>query len=104
MLVPRGEGLIELEDLAAAERALLMEEVVRAGGAVRAAGAAMGFEVQKLNVGALGNVVRQLHVHVIGRRAGDAAGAGPVWGVGAAEPFAPAAREAVESAVRAALG
>ncbi|WP_267113274.1 HIT family protein, partial [Xanthomonas sacchari] len=41
--------------------------------------------VHKLNIGALGNVVRQLHVHVLGRHPGDAAWPGPVWGSGAAQ-------------------
>ena len=40
--------------------------------------------VEKINIGALGNIVRQLHVHVVGRHAGDPAWPGPVWGSGAA--------------------
>ena len=36
--------------------------------------------VEKINVGALGNIVPQLHVHVVGRRRGDPAWPGPVWG------------------------
>ena len=40
--------------------------------------------MEKINIGALGNIVRQLHVHVLGRHAGDAAWPGPVWGSGAA--------------------
>lgn len=99
VLVPRREGLVELEDLSAAERAVLVEEVVRAGQAVRAVGLALGAPVEKLNVGALGNVVAQLHVHVIGRRRDDPAGPAPVWGVGAAVRYTPdARRRAVEAA------
>jgi diadenosine tetraphosphate (Ap4A) HIT family hydrolase len=45
--------------------------------------------VEKLNVGALGNIVPQLHVHVIGRRADDPAWSGAVWGVGAPIPYTP---------------
>jgi diadenosine tetraphosphate (Ap4A) HIT family hydrolase len=41
----------------------------------------------KINIGALGNIVRQLHVHVVARRVGDAAWPGPVWGHGAAVPY-----------------
>ena len=52
-----------------------------------------GFAVAKLNVGALGNVTPQLHVHVVGRRPGDAAWPGPVWGVGVAEPLTAEALE-----------
>lgn len=87
VLVPRQADLVELEDLDGAERAVLMEEVVTAGRLVRRLGQAMGSPVEKLNVGALGNVVRQLHVHVIGRRPGDPAGAAPVWGVGSAQAY-----------------
>jgi diadenosine tetraphosphate (Ap4A) HIT family hydrolase len=50
--------------------------------------------VDKLNVGALGNVTAQLHVHVVGRRRGDEAWPGPVWGAGTARPYAPAELEA----------
>jgi diadenosine tetraphosphate (Ap4A) HIT family hydrolase len=60
--------------------------------------------VEKLNVGALGNVVPQLHVHVVGRRRGDANWPGPVWGHGSAQPYAPEAlRTAVEAARTAVL-
>jgi diadenosine tetraphosphate (Ap4A) HIT family hydrolase len=41
----------------------------------------------KINTGALGNIVRQLHVHVIARSEGDAAWPGPVWGHGLREPY-----------------
>jgi diadenosine tetraphosphate (Ap4A) HIT family hydrolase len=105
VLVPRRAGLVELEDLPAGDRARLMEEAVRAGDAVRAIGWSAGFEVQKLNVGALGNVVRQLHLHVIGRRPGeDAAGGGPVWGVGVAQRYPRAAAARAIAAARGALG
>ena len=42
---------------------------------------------RKINIGALGNVVSQLHVHVVARREGDAAWPGPVWGKGVAEAY-----------------
>jgi diadenosine tetraphosphate (Ap4A) HIT family hydrolase len=41
----------------------------------------------KLNVASLGNMVRQLHVHIVARFEGDAAWPGPIWGVGEAEPL-----------------
>ena len=87
VLIPRRPGLVELEELAPEDRALLFREITAAGAAVRAVGAALGAAVEKLNVGALGNVVPQLHVHVIGRRRGDAAWPGPVWGFGEPEPY-----------------
>ena len=42
---------------------------------------------EKINTGALGNIVRQLHVHVIGRSPGDANWPGPVWGYGELRPY-----------------
>jgi diadenosine tetraphosphate (Ap4A) HIT family hydrolase len=87
VLLPRRAGLVELEDLTPAERARLMDEVVLAGYAVRAMAESLGRPVDKLNVGALGNVTRQLHVHVLGRRRDDVVWPGPVWGVGVAQPY-----------------
>ncbi|MDP1631118.1 MAG: HIT domain-containing protein [Caulobacter sp.] len=87
ILIPRGVGLREIEDLSAADRATLIAESVLAGQAVRAMGAALGRPVEKLNMAALGNVTAQLHLHVIGRRADDAAWPAPVWGVGTSEAY-----------------
>jgi diadenosine tetraphosphate (Ap4A) HIT family hydrolase len=83
ILVPRRTGMSEILDLAEADRAALFDETVRVSEALRSATAC-----DKLNVGALGNIVRQLHVHVVARFTGDAAWPGPVWGSGAAVPYA----------------
>ncbi len=95
ILVPRRPGMIEIADLGEEDRALLLEELLRAGEAVR-----QFPNVAKLNIGALGNLVPQLHIHVVGRHAGDPAWPGPVWGFGTAEPYEPAEREAILAAVR----
>ena len=87
VLVPRRAGAVEIEDLLPAERALLLQEAVEAGRRVRAMGEALGRTVEKLNIGALGNVTRALHVHVIGRRSDDEAWPRPVWGAGEARPW-----------------
>lgn len=100
ILIPRGEGLHELEDLSAGERAALMEEVVRAGEVVRMLGEAALHPVQKLNVGAIGNVTAQLHVHVVGRRHDDGLWPDPVWGRGPAVPYGPAALQEAASRIR----
>jgi diadenosine tetraphosphate (Ap4A) HIT family hydrolase len=76
---------------------------VLAGQAVRAVGQALGRPVEKLNLGALGNVTRQLHLHVIGRRADDAAWPGPVWSHGAALFYASDALAVALAAAKAAL-
>ncbi len=70
------------------EQAMLWQEVNRAAAALRAVA-----PCDKLNLGALGNIVRQLHVHVVARVEGDAAWPGPVWGAGAATRYEPAARK-----------
>ena len=95
ILIPRVGGAVELDDLSPADRARLMEEIVRAGEAVRAEGKAAGRPVDKLNVAALGNVTAQLHVHVVGRRRDDGLWPDPVWGRGGARAYDAAARTIV---------
>ena len=76
MLVPRRPEKVEIIDLDEVEQAQLMTEVSRAAKALKEI-----TKCDKLNIAALGNVVPQLHVHVIARRTGDAAWPRPVWGV-----------------------
>jgi len=90
VLVPQRTNLVELHDLDAADRAVLIEEIARASRALKSL-----TNAAKINVGALGNLVPQLHIHVVARKPGDAAWPGPVWGQGAAQPYDPAAREAL---------
>jgi len=104
VLIPRRPNLREIEDLDSADRGVLLAEILAAGAGVRAVGAALGRPVEKLNVGALGNVVPQLHVHVVGRRADDAAWPGPVWGFGVARPYDARALAAAIEAARRSLG
>lgn len=82
VLVPRVAGASEVFDLPAADYARLMHEV-------RAAAVALEllFTPDKINIAALGNVVAQLHVHVIARRVGDVAWPGAPFGHGRREPI-----------------
>jgi len=82
ILVPEREGVREIHELPAGDRAVLIEEIARASEALERL-----VRPDKMNVGALGNVVPQLHVHVVGRFAGDLAWPGPVWGSGPAIPY-----------------
>lgn len=82
ILVPERPDLAEIIDLGEEDRAQLMREVAAASEALKAL-----FSPDKLNVGALGNRVRQLHVHVIARFASDRSWPGPVWGVGEAQRY-----------------
>ena len=94
ILLPRVDGAVELDDLTPPQRAALMEEVVRAGEVVRALGLAAGRPIDKLNTAALGNVTRQLHVHVVGRRRDDPLWPDPVWGRPGAVPCTTETRDA----------
>jgi diadenosine tetraphosphate (Ap4A) HIT family hydrolase len=82
ILVPRRAGPVEIADLHNDEQAVLWQEMNRAAAALRAVA-----PCDKLNLGALGNIVRQLHVHVVARVEGDAAWPGPVWGHGQAVAY-----------------
>jgi diadenosine tetraphosphate (Ap4A) HIT family hydrolase len=75
ILVPRRANVSELIDLSADERTQLMNEIARAAQALKDI-----TTCDKLNVAALGNMVAQLHVHVIARRKNDPAWPKPVWG------------------------
>ena len=84
VLVPRVAEAQELLDLRGTERHLLSDEIDSAARALRTV-----FRPRKLNVAALGNVVPQLHVHVIARFEEDPAWPAPVWGRVAARPHTP---------------
>ena len=89
ILVPRRANAVELFDLAAVDRMVLTEEIARAAETLKRLTAAA-----KINVGALGNLVPQLHVHVVARSPGDPAWPGPVWGHGPAVSYDAATRDA----------
>jgi len=82
VLVPRRTGASEIHDLCEADRQLLMDELARASELLKQVSGA-----DKINVGALGNIVPHLHLHVVARFKDDAAWPGPVWGSGTAEPY-----------------
>jgi len=91
ILVPEREGLRDLHDLAPADHATVMAEITRAATALQKI-----YWPDKMNVAALGNVVSQLHIHVIARFKTDAAWPRPVWGVKPTERYD---AEALEIAV-----
>ncbi len=82
ILVPRREDITEIHQLNQQDRKQLMEESCFVSEFIE-----NNFRVIKMNVGALGNIVSQLHVHHIGRHEKDPAWPGPVWGHSAAEPY-----------------
>jgi diadenosine tetraphosphate (Ap4A) HIT family hydrolase len=99
VLVPRVPGAVEWIDLDGDAQRLLLAEINLAGRLLRAWAPA-----HKLNIGALGNVVRQLHVHVLARDEGDAAWPGPVWGAGTPRRYDDAERLALAARLREHLG
>ncbi len=103
MLVPRVDGAREIDDLPTDQRAHLMEEIAWASLAVRTLAKATGRPAEKINIGALGNVTPQLHVHVLGRRRDDGLWPDPVWGRGTPEPYGPDALAAALRLLRSAL-
>jgi diadenosine tetraphosphate (Ap4A) HIT family hydrolase len=82
ILVPERAGAREIHDLNAADQSALMGEIARAGAVLQDL-----FKAHKINVGAIGNIVPQLHVHVVARQEDDAAWPAPVWGFGTPEPY-----------------
>jgi len=99
LLVPARPGLVEILDLDEDGRQTLMREIARAAEALRSV-----TRCQKLNVAALGNQVRQLHVHVIARFERDEAWPNPVWGRGARVAYADEAAATLGGQIRSAMG
>ncbi|HOV97271.1 MAG TPA: HIT family protein [Thermomonas sp.] len=84
ILIPKVADAVEIIDLSPAQRAQLTTEIDTAARALKAL-----FKPDKLNVAALGNLVPQLHVHVIARYQNDIAWPRPVWGAANARPYEP---------------
>lgn len=82
VLVPRVAAASEWIDLDGAQQRLLLAEINQVSRLLQQEPG-----VGKLNIGALGNIVRQLHIHLVARHEGDPAWPGPVWGSGPAQRF-----------------
>ena len=95
VLVPRIAGARELIDLGDGDQRALLAEIAAVGRAFE-----LLLKPDKLNIAALGNVVAQLHVHMIARYTTDAAWPQPVWGRGERAAYAVAARQARIEALR----
>jgi diadenosine tetraphosphate (Ap4A) HIT family hydrolase len=94
ILVPRRAGVSEMIDLGA-EQALLMDEMSLVSHALKDE-----TRCDKLNVAAIGNMVPQLHIHVVARRKDDAAWPKPVWGAVPRRAYAADALERFVGAIR----
>ena len=98
ILIPRRADITELFELTPLDQVMLTFETELVASALKKITGAT-----KINIGALGNIVRQLHVHVIARFEGDANWPGPVWGFGKAEPYGDKKREEFITTLREAL-
>jgi diadenosine tetraphosphate (Ap4A) HIT family hydrolase len=99
ILVPERQGSAELIDLSTADQTQLWAEITQASTALKEV-----YAPDKLNVAALGNMVRQLHVHVIARFTSDAAWPKPVWGSGQPIPYEPHQMGIISGRLAKALG
>jgi len=98
ILVPQRADIREIHQLSAADRATLIEEIARVASVMEKL-----HKADKMNVAALGNMVPQLHVHIIARFATDPAWPTPIWGKGTAEAYDPAQMEAAVAKIKGAL-
>lgn len=89
ILVPEQARLRDLHDLSNQDQITAMHEIDRASRVLQEI-----HQPDKINVAALGNMVPQLHIHVIARFTNDAAWPAPVWGIGEAVPYEPQGLEA----------
>jgi diadenosine tetraphosphate (Ap4A) HIT family hydrolase len=94
MLIPRIAGAVELTDLTLRDRHDVLDEVTAVADAVKAETGC-----HKLNIAAIGNIVAQLHIHVIGRFQGDATWPQPVWGRLPAVPYVPDRLESLRASL-----
>lgn len=100
ILVPRQNGITEAHQLSRADQHLLQDEIAAVASAVQGLGEAQlartpWLKPVKMNVAALGNMVPQLHVHVIGRNPDDKSWPAPVWGKHPAVKYTPEQRSKV---------
>lgn len=98
ILVPETNA-IEICDLDAPTLAALFAEGNRVGRHLRE-----HFPIDKINVASIGNVVPQMHLHVLGRRRDDYCWPGPVWGTPAPERYSAAAVNDIAATLSATLG
>lgn len=87
MLVPKKTDCVELTDLTEAEQKSLMGEVNILHRVLS------DYQPDKINVGAIGNIVSQLHVHVIARFKNDSVWPSPVWGKIESNPYSEQERD-----------
>ena len=99
ILVPEIADATELFDLDAQQQQLLMQTITKISKDMQ-----VEFSADKINVGALGNVVKQLHIHIVARFETDIAWPGPIWGQHPAKPYTQEQLEAQINKMKEMLG
>ena len=99
IVVPRRAGVVELIDLPEPEQAGAYWEISKVARALKTATGC-----DKLNIGAIGNMVPQLHIHIVARRKTDAAWPKPPWGTLPARPYEGGEFDRLAATLRAAIG
>lgn len=98
VLVPKRADSVEISDLSAADSTILWQEINHVHNTLRTL-----TQADKMNVGALGNMVPQLHIHIIARNKQDAAWPNPIWGNIPDAPYTEADAEAFIQKIRTAF-
>jgi diadenosine tetraphosphate (Ap4A) HIT family hydrolase len=95
VLVPRRSDVVEIIDLDDEDQEILTREIGLLARVLKDV-----TQCDKLNIAAIGNIVPQLHVHVVARHRGDAAWPRPVWGAGPPRPYETPQRDRLIAAIR----
>ncbi len=88
VLVPRRQAIVELFELGETDRTLLTREITRASEVLKSWAATHG-PCDKINIAMIGNIVPQLHVHIVARAKNDSEWPHPVWGRGEPLRYSP---------------
>ncbi len=98
VLVPRQPDLVELNDLEFEQQVEVLREINLLGKILKE-----NFAAEKINIAALGNLVKQLHIHVIGRKKNDVTFPKPVWGNAPTKPYQESAAQDLIKKIKAFL-
>jgi len=99
LLVPEVDGIEELHELPRLQFDEVMDTTRRVSAFV-----ADYFQPEKLNVACIGNIVRQMHIHIVGRSTDDPAWPAPVWGFDGKKPYSDEEKHKIRAAARNFLG
>lgn len=95
ILVPQRAAITELHELTPLDQTMLTFETGLVAQTLKTV-----TSCHKLNIGALGNIVQQFHMHLIARNVGDPSWPGPVWGHGTKTPYTEAAAAELIAAIK----